>query len=275
MNKGINKKYTHLYPLLMIPFSFGFYLFLNHSVRNIILPYIVKVLGSLHISVNILYTVYAFWMIIVLFSLVLFCFLTRQIRIIHLKPKNMLMGMKMGWYVWVYSFVCILVSHQNSHGIHKLSSIISAVIYYILVAVCEEVVFRGLIQHNAYNYLKYRSHNNIVCAYSSVLVSSLLFALIHLSNAPAVSRKALLIQIAGAFIYGLLFGIITYKTDSVQSAIVLHAVNDIASAYAVIILKTGKTAADVINGYGLMDIIALLPVAVYLSYLGLKSQKCI
>ena len=172
----------------------------------------------------------------------------------------------MGWYVFLYSAAYIILCYRTGNEYHHGLHICSGVLYYVLVAVCEEIVFRGLVLGNLYEYLNHKM-SNTKSAYISVLISSLLFAISHLSNIGAYSKKAVMIQIIGAFIYGVLFGLITVETESLLSAVILHAINDIASAYAIIILKTGKTAADVINGYGFMDILALVPLIFYVFYL--------
>ena len=107
----------------------------------------------------------------------------------------------------------------------------------------------------------------------SIIISSAAFALSHLSNLSAVSKKAVFVQMIGALIIGMLLGLITIKTESLLSAVVLHAINDIASAYAIIVLNTGKTAFDIINSYGFWDFIAMLPILIYLICLSLKQNK--
>ena len=271
--KGIskNKDLNHLF---MIPFSLCAYSFLCNPVRNRVLPYIVKFIRHIGI-VNIdIYMISVIWMSLLLFFLILFCFATKQSKLLNMNKKHLGKGMKMGWYIFLYSAVYIALCYRNEYEYHHTSHIFFGVIYYVLVAVCEEIVFRGLILENLYEYLKNKTSNNTKSVNISILFLSLLFALSHFSNIGTFSKRAVMIQIFGAFVYGALFAIITLKTESLLSAIILHAVNDISSAYSIIILKTGKNAADVINGYGLTDIIALLPVAVYLLYLGMKSQKC-
>ena len=257
--KGISKN-KGLYHLFMIPFSFGIYLILNHFILRKYLFQIILFFKALNFPYINVYTAAATAVLLVLASLFLFSFLTGQLNKIRFDHSNLGKGMKLGWYVILYSAVYLIVSYKDFSGYQTISQILAAIIYYLLVAVTEEFVFRGLVQKNAIEYLKGKIQNSKKAAYSAILCSSLLFALAHLSNAGSVSDKAVLIQITGAFVYGILFGIITFKTGSLLSTVLLHFINDIASAYAVIIIKTGKTVADIINGYGVTELIAMIPV---------------
>jgi uncharacterized protein len=92
-----------------------------------------------------------------------------------------------------------------------------AFFFLVVVAapVLEEILFRGIILDG---YLK--NYNPV----NGILISSLLFGLIHGNLAQGI----------GAFLLGLLFGWIYWKTKSIAACIFLHAINNLLAFVSVV-----------------------------------------
>ncbi len=92
------------------------------------------------------------------------------------------------------------------------------------VGLTEELIFRGLITRMLYA----RYGRNPVGVWMSVLLSSLLFGLIHLSNAAggAVELSSVLVQVVGASALGICLSAIYLRTGSFWTVVLLHAYMD-------------------------------------------------
>lgn len=85
--------------------------------------------------------------------------------------------------------------------------IIAIIVVGILPAICEELIFRGIIL-NSFN-----KYNKVV----AVVLSSLLFMIMHMSIEQTIYQ----------FVLGLILGFVVIKTGSLLASITLHAVNNI------------------------------------------------
>ncbi len=82
----------------------------------------------------------------------------------------------------------------------------------ILAPLLEEILFRGIIMKGMIN--------NQVRPVTAILVSALIFGAVHFNPW----------QFAGAFLLGLVLGLVYYKTKSLLMPILLHAFNNLLSA---------------------------------------------
>ena len=88
-------------------------------------------------------------------------------------------------------------------------------------AIFEEVVFRGIFIHN----LKASGKSDI----TALLISALIFGLIHLTNAVNGDIAQALVQTGYAVVVGLVFGAIYIRTGDLFSVIFAHAAMDITN----------------------------------------------
>ena len=89
----------------------------------------------------------------------------------------------------------------------------------------EEILFRGIIQKGMIN--------NGVKPITAIVLTSLFFGLFHLNPW----------QFVGAFLLGLVLGIVYYKTQSLLMPILLHAFNNFLNAY-LLIDESAESFAD-------------------------------
>ncbi|WP_034671244.1 CPBP family intramembrane glutamic endopeptidase [Epilithonimonas caeni] len=82
----------------------------------------------------------------------------------------------------------------------------------ILAPILEEILFRGIIMKGMVN--------NNVKPVTAIVISAFIFGLVHFNPW----------QFAGAFLLGLVLGLVYYKTKSLLMSILLHAFNNLVSA---------------------------------------------
>ena len=130
--------------------------------------------------------------------------------------------------------------------------ILSFVLCMLSVGLTEELIFRGLITRILY--AKYGK--NPVGVWLSVLLSSLLFGLIHLSNAiGGVELGSVLIQVVGASALGICLSAIYLRTGSFWTVVLLHAYMDFCGLVSSGVFVS-DSLADLLGGYSSGSLIA-------------------
>ena len=124
------------------------------------------------------------------------------------------------------------------------------ILWYVLcmlaVGITEELVFRGLITRMLF--AKYSRSS--VGVWISVLLSSLLFGLMHLSNAAGgvIDLGSILVQVVGAAALGICLSAIYLRTGSLWTVALLHGYMDFCG-----LISSGVFAADsmgdLLSGY--------------------------
>lgn len=123
--------------------------------------------------------------------------------------------------------ILLLFPHIEQASGQGFWAIVTAVIF---APVFEELIFRGLVLESLL-----RRHRRLI----SVIVSSLLFAIIHFQ--PSVMLTA--------FVSALIFGTIYLHTNSIFSTIILHSINN-AIAYSLITLDLEHYSYSAVLGNG-------------------------
>ncbi|WP_312765940.1 type II CAAX endopeptidase family protein [Epilithonimonas sp.] len=98
----------------------------------------------------------------------------------------------------------------------------------ILAPILEEILFRGIIMKGMIN--------NKVKPTTAIIVSALIFGAVHFNPW----------QFAGAFLLGLVLGLVYYKTKSLLMSILLHAFNNLVSAM-MMLYSDSETFSDLIH----------------------------
>ena len=173
-----------------------------------------------------------------------------------------------GTYMVIISILSIVTGLISAEGFRSPGTILFSSVYFILVAATEELVYRGvtadiflktfLFNSNPYGSGSY-DQNGRKAIWTSIICSGLVFGLVHLSNVSHSSVSGVLVQMLGAFLMGMVLTAVYYRTANIYAVIILHAVNDIAAALPATIVQSQQTISDVISGYGIMDIMMLLP----------------
>lgn len=95
----------------------------------------------------------------------------------------------------------------------------------IFVGINEEIWMRGLILNGLIK--KYKTNS----IWKPIIISSLIFGLVHLANIIFVEPLTLIVQIINAMCGGVLFATIFIKSKNLYSVIIIHALTDWISLF--------------------------------------------
>lgn len=191
---------------------------------------------------------------------------TRQTNIFSRNTVGFRKGLFTGVYLLAVSAGTILYEMVGADGFQDRGNIVYSTLYFILVGITEELIFRGI---TADLILR----NNPDKVRMSVFLSGFLFSLYHAVNFQSADARGVLFQMVGTFLLGMLLTAIYYRTGSIRLVIFLHALNDIAAAFPVTVLQSTDKIDDIISGYGWIDILMLLPYLLVLAVLLRKEKR--
>ena len=97
-----------------------------------------------------------------------------------------------------------------------------------MAPICEEILFRGIVQDGLV-----RKHGS----WRGILIASAVFGLIHLVPQ----------QVVAAFCIGIVIGFVYYRTRSLLSVIVLHAINNALSVVSSFFVEEGEAAEQTLR----------------------------
>lgn len=191
---------------------------------------------------------------------------SRQMNIFSRKTVGLRKGLVTSIFLLVVSAGTIIYEMVGADGFQDKGTIVYSTLYFLLVGMTEELIFRGITAD-----LILRRNPDKVKA--SVFMSGLIFSLYHAVNFLSADARGVLFQMLGTFLLGMLLTAIYYRTGSIWLVIVLHALNDIAAAFPVTILRSTDKIGDIISGYGWIDILMLLPYLLVLAVLLRKEKR--
>ena len=144
---------------------------------------------------------------------------------------------------------------ENLHNeLRPLNDIIIFLIYFLLVGIVEEVIFRGIIE----NILLERYGTDYKGVLISVFVSGGLFGMAHLSNfSLETSLSGVVIQSLQCIGIGIYYGAIYARTHNIYGLIFLHAISDIAAVADSGLWGIG-TVESSITDLGLLNIFSVI-----------------
>jgi len=160
-----------------------------------------------------------FYAIFVLIVMLLF----KNAYVFTEKKEKFFKSFKYAIPIIAYSVV-VLIGNVLSLDTFSLGSFINLVIYCIFIGITEEFLCRGWLQNEFIE----RFGNTKRGVITSIILSSLIFGLMHLTNVFATSQGMFqtILQVLNATSLGFLLGIIYYKTKNIWSVITLHAFYD-------------------------------------------------
>ena len=173
-----------------------------------------------------------------------------------------------GLYMVIMSVLSIVTGLVNAESFQNQSTIIFSSLYFLLVSVSEELVYRGVTADILLRTFLFKSDpygggsyglKERKAIWTATICSGLIFGLAHISNMTQASVSGVLVQMLGAFLMGMVLTAVYYRTGNIYAVIILHAINDFAAAMPVTIIQSNQNISDVISGYGLKDIMMLLP----------------
>ena len=204
------------------------------------------------------YAASAFLLLIVLLVLLIVCALIGQARVFFRKGKGFWYGLFVGGYMLLFAAYAAIESLSEAVEFESKETILFSVLYFILVGITEELVFRGVIADLTLKYLLQKESKKEYISIA-VITSSALFALFHVFNIHFALYSGVLIQMIGVFVLGMYLTAVYYRSGNLYAVMFLHIINDIVAAIPVTIIKSKESVADVISEYGFADLIQLIP----------------
>ena len=130
-------------------------------------------------------------------------------------------GIALAWPVLIVVAWNIVYHLMEGAGFVAASAIPGAILAGLAPGLFEEVIFRGIIID------KLRASGKGV--WYSLIVSALLFALVHLTNIVGMSLANVLVQVAYSLVIGLFLGAVYLASDDIAAVILAHASIDISN----------------------------------------------
>lgn len=212
-------------------------------------------------------------LILLLLVILILMFLLHQMNIFTRDRRRLPAALIPGLYMIITSLLFIVIGLLGADGFQSKATMICSSLYFILVAVTEELIYRGVTADILLRTFLFRSslYRRGICGqedrravWEATICSGLIFGLVHMSNMSSASTTGVLVQMLGAFLMGMVLVAVYYRTANIYAVIIMHAVNDIAAAMPVTILKSDQNVSDVISGYGIMQIVSLIPYLIVL-----------
>lgn len=131
----------------------------------------------------------------------------------------------LGGVLSLFYFYCNCLDHLiNGEKLISITSILFLMIYFLLVAICEEFVFRG--------YIGTRLNGLIKNKYIVVLITGLLFVIMHFPYRMIAANMSLsdfdIGWLINLFVFHLVMNFIYMKTNSIYGSIIPHWISDLA-----------------------------------------------
>ena len=131
----------------------------------------------------------------------------------------------LGGVLSLFYFYCNCLDHLiNGEKLISITSIFFLMIYFLLIAICEEFVFRGFIGTRLNGLIKNK--------YIVVLITGLLFVIMHFPYRMTAANMSLsdfdIGWLIDLFIFHLVMNFIYMKTNSIYGSIIPHWISDLA-----------------------------------------------
>ena len=131
----------------------------------------------------------------------------------------------LGGVLSLFYFYCNCLDHLiNGEKLISITSILFLMVYFLLVAICEEFVFRGFIGTRLNGLIKNK--------YIVVLITGLLFVIMHFPYRMTAANMSLsdfdIGWLINLFIFHLTMNLVYMKTNSLYGSIIPHWISDLA-----------------------------------------------
>ena len=131
----------------------------------------------------------------------------------------------LGGVLSLFYFYCNCLDHLiNGEKLISITSILFLMVYFLLVAICEEFVFRGFIGTRLNGLIKNK--------YIVIIVTGILFVVMHFPYRMTAANMSLsdfdIGWLINLFIFHLIMSFIYMKTNSIYGSIIPHWISDLA-----------------------------------------------
>ena len=131
----------------------------------------------------------------------------------------------LGGVLSLFYFYCNCLDHLiNGEKLISITSILFLMVYFLLVGICEELVFRG--------YIGTRLNGLFKNKYIVIIVTGILFVVMHFPYRMTAANMSLsdfdIGWLINLFIFHLIMSFIYMKTNSIYGSIIPHWISDLA-----------------------------------------------
>ncbi|SEJ01355.1 hypothetical protein SAMN02910453_1889 [Lachnospiraceae bacterium A10] len=210
--------------------------------------------------------------IFLILTLVFFKILHRDI-LGKQKHTGFFMGLLVGGYL---TFTCIiripvLIAPYFAEGdvvFNPISYFLLYLVYTLLIGASEEFLFRGIV----FDICQDIFGNKRKGMYLSLIASSVIFGLMHMTNALGADLSGVIVQAISAAVLGFLLGAIYYRTGNIWVVAFLHGLNDFTALIGIALFDTEDSLVNQISSYGWQQL-AGLPIILLIALFLLRKSK--
>ena len=199
------------------------------------------------------------------------CLIIRQFHVFFKRRRSFLYGIFVGGYMFLYSVIGFISILPGTESFQDRDTILFSILYFILVGLTEELVFRGITADLLLQAF-FKTNPGRKPVIPAVIISGVIFSLAHATNLKSADASGVIVQMAGAFVLGMFLTAVYFRSGNIYTVIFLHILNDIVAALPVTILKSDISINDIISGYEAADLTMLIPYIIVLIFL-LRPKK--
>lgn len=172
------------------------------------------------------------------------------------KKENVFKGLGLGVF-YIITSLFFMSTAISEHGFDNKYAVANLLLGCLFIGIAEEFLCRGWLL----NEFLERFGKTKKGIWYSIIVSGLIFGLIHISNIFVMGQavSATLTQVFSAAATGIVFGVIYYKTKNIWSVIILHGFWDFSIFTMELIPVTEAT--ETINTFSVFGIVMTLIIA--------------
>lgn len=187
--------------------------------------------------------------------------------ILYERGQGFFKGCLTGMYLVVVCTGTIVVSLADAYGEFPLKHLGGILIFtadMILIGISEEIIFRGVILTN----LRQHFGNSVAGIWKAVIISSVMFALAHVTNVVELTMVEFLDRLLFCFGMGMILAAIYIRCGNIWVVALLHALVDfstdiIPGMFTVKVQESGQAAGSTDWSFIIADLVYVF-VAVYL-----------
>ena len=207
----------------------------------------------------------------ILIVILIIMLLIRQFHVFFQRRRGFFYGVFVGGYMFIYSVIGFISVLPGAESFQDRNTIVFSILYFILVGITEELIFRG-VTADLLLQLFFQRNPKKKPVIPAIIISGIIFSMAHAVNARISDVSGVLVQMTAAFFLGMFLTTVYYRSRNIYAVIFLHLINDLAAAVPITILKSDVSITDVISGYGAADLALLIPYVVALVFV-LRPKK--
>lgn len=277
-------------------------------LRRYFYPVLRRICGFLQIIYIGGYFSAALFELVLLVFVLLMMKCTGQLRVLRAPRGTFFRGLFTGGFMiamGIYAIGSAIISRMDSLAFQGKGTILFSTILFLFTGMAEEFMFRGITADVLLRggFGTAAKNDASVCGkdavslweaestadgipgsaprtqavtpgrvWRAVLISGLLFGLMHALNFLSANPTGVIVQMISAALVGMLIAAIYCRSGNIWVVAAIHAFNDIAAGFPTLVLRGDGGISGIIGSYGLMHLLTLLPYGIALLFLLRRSK---